>query len=233
MQGLLGEPEGGWPKRFQEIVLRSARVEPIAGRPGAALPPADFAAAAVEIQKKSKREPNEEDVLSYLLYPQVYLEYLEHRTTYGDTSTVPTANFFYGLQSGEEISVEIERGKTLIVRYLTTGEVREDGTRTVFFELNGQPRDIRVVDRSVEALLKRHPKGDPDNPDHVVAPMPGKISAVPVRAGQAVAAGERLLSIEAMKMETAVYSPRDGAVGELLVAPGTVVEARDLLVVLK
>jgi pyruvate carboxylase len=233
MQGFLGEPEGGWPKRFQEIVLRSARVEPIAGRPGAALPPADFGAAAVEIQRKTKREPREEDVLSYLLYPQVFLEYLDHWQKYGDTSTIPTASFFYGLQSGQEISVEIERGKTLIVRYLTTGEVREDGTRTVFYELNGQPRDIRVPDRSVEGLLKRHPKGDPDNANHVVAPMPGKISAVPIRAGQDVQEGDRLLSIEAMKMETAVYSPRTAAVDQVLVTPGAVVEARDLLVVLK
>jgi pyruvate carboxylase len=233
MQGLLGEPEGGWPKRFQEIVLKSARVEAISGRPGAALPPADFGAAAAEIQKKVKREPREEDVLSYLLYPQVFLEYLDHWQKYGDTSTIPTPSFFYGLQSGQEIAVEIERGKTLIVRYLTTGEVREDGTRTVFFELNGQPRDIRVADRSVEGLLKRHPKGDANNANHVVAPMPGKISAVPVRAGQTVGEGERLLSIEAMKMETAVYSPRDGIVSDVLVAPGTVVEARDLLVVLE
>ena len=180
MQGLLGEPEGGWPKRFQEIVLRSARVEPISGRPGASLPPADFAAAAAEIQKRTKREPRDEDVLSYLLYPQVFVEYLEHRQKYGDTSAIPTPSFFYGLQPGEEIAVEIERGKTLIVRYLTTGEVREDGTRTVFFELNGQPREVRVPDRSVESLLKRHPKADPDNANHVVAPMPGKVSAVPV-----------------------------------------------------
>jgi pyruvate carboxylase len=232
LQGLLGEPEGGWPKGFQEIVLKSARVEPISGRPGAALPPADFGAAAAEIEKV-RREPRAEDVLSYLLYPQVFMEYLEHWKKYGDTSTIPTRSFFYGLQSGQEIAVEIERGKTLIVRYLTTGEVREDGTRTVFFELNGQPRDIRVPDRSVEGLLKRHPKGDPDNASHVVAPMPGKISAVPVRAGQTVNEGDRLLSIEAMKMETAVYSPRAGVVGDVLVAPGAVVEARDLLVVLR
>jgi pyruvate carboxylase len=129
--------------------------------------------------------------------------------------------------------VEIERGKTLIVRFLTTGEVREDGTRTVFFELNGQPRDIRVLDRSVGATIKRHPKAEPDNANHVGAPMPGKISSVAVRAGQTVREGERLVSIEAMKMETAVYSPRDASVAEVLVGAGTVVEARDLLLVLK
>ena len=233
MQGLLGEPEGGWPKGFQQVVLDSAHVQPITGRPGAALPPADLAAAAREIQARGENEPREEDVLSYLLYPHVFSDYLAHRQRYGDTSTIPTANFFYGLQPGEETSVEIERGKTLFVRYLTTGEVREDGTRTVFFELNGQPRDIRVVDRSVQRSIKRNPKGEPDNPNHVSAPMSGRISSVVVRAGQAVRAGERLLSIEAMKIETAVYSPRDATVADVPATPGAIVEARDLLVVLK
>jgi pyruvate carboxylase len=233
MQGLLGEPEGGWPKAFQEVVLRSARAKPIVGRPGAALPPADFAAAAKKIHEKTRRDPREEDVLSYLLYPQVFLDYVEHWQLYGDTSTIPTANFFYGLQPGDEIAVEIERGKTLIIRYLTTGEVRDDGTRSVFFELNGQPRDIRVLDRSAEATRPQHPKAAADDPNHIAAPMPGKISSVAVRTGQKVQEGERLLSIEAMKMETAVYSPRDGSVGEVLVSTGTVVEARDLLIVLK
>jgi pyruvate carboxylase len=233
MQGLLGEPEGGWPKRFQEIVLTSAHVEPIAGRPGASMAPADFDEAAREIQAKIHREPTEEDVLSYLLYPQVYLDYQKHVAQFGDTSTIPTANFFYGLQPGEEASIEIERGKTLIVRFLTMGEVREDGSRTVFFELNGQPRAVSVVDRSASATVKRNPKADADNPAHIASPMPGKVSSVAVRTGHPVKKGERLLSIEAMKMETAVYSPRDAVVGEIHVDPGSAVEARDLLVVLK
>jgi pyruvate carboxylase len=232
MQGMLGEPEGGWPKPFQEIVLRSARVQPIVGRPGAALPAADFDVAAREIQARTHREPGEDDVLSYLLYPQVFLDFQEHWREYGDTSTIPTANFFYGMQPGEETAIEIERGKTLIVKFLTTGDVKEDGTRTVFFELNGQPREVRVPDKSVEGILKRHPKAEPDNANHISAPMPGKVSSVAVKPGQKVAAGERLLSIEAMKMETAVYSPRDASVAELLVKAGAVVEVRDLLVVL-
>jgi pyruvate carboxylase len=233
MQGMLGDPEGGWPKDFQQVVLRSAQVKPITGRPGAAMAPADFQGAAKTIAEKTDRAPRDEDVLSYLLYPQVFLDYLTHWEHYGDTSTIPTSNFFYGLVPGEEIAVEIERGKTLIVRYLTTGEVREDGTRTVFFELNGQPRDIRVTDRSAQATLKTHPKAEPDNANHIAAPMPGKIASVAARAGREVRSGERLLSIEAMKMETAVYSPRDAVVGEVLVSPGTVVEARDLLIILK
>jgi pyruvate carboxylase len=229
LQGMLGEPDGGWPKDFQDVVLRSAGVQPIVGRPGAALAPADFDGAARELQAKTHREPREEDVLSYLLYPQVFLDFQEHARTYSDTSTIPTPNFFFGLQSGEEISIEIERGKTLIVRYLTTGEVREDGTRTVFFELNGQARDVRVVDRSVEGVRPRHPKAEATNANHVPAPMPGKISSVAVRAGQHVQAGEPLLSIEAMKMETTIYAERPGRIAEVLAAVGTQVKPGELL----
>src|SRR5262249_50699871 len=177
----------------------------------------DFSAAAEEIQAKTRRDPSHDDVLSYLLYPQVYLDFQKHVTQFGDTSKIPTPQFFYGLQPGEETSVEIERGKTLFVKYLTTGEVREDGTRTVFFELNGQPRAVTVADRTVSATVKRHPKANPDDASHIAAPMPGKVSAVAVRGGQTVKAGERLVSIEAMKMETAIYSPRDAQVGEIFV----------------
>ncbi len=232
MQGLLGEPDGGWPKEFQDLVLRSAHAEAIVGRPGASMPPADFAAATTELQTRTKHEPSEEDTLSYLLYPQVFLDFQKHWQQYGDTSTIPTPHFFYGLQPGDETSIEIERGKTLFVKFLTMGEVKEDGTRTVFFELNGQPRAVSVTDRSVAATLKRHPKADPENANHVAAPMPGKVSSVAVRVGQTVKTGERLLSIEAMKMETAVYSPRDAKVAEVHAEAGTVVEARDLLIVL-
>ena len=233
MQGLLGEPEGGWPRAFQDVVLKSAQAKAIEGRPGASMPPADFAKAAQAIRDKTGQDPREEDVLSYLLYPQVFMEFADHRLRHGDTAAIPTSSFFYGLQSGQEIAIEIERGKTLILRYLTTGEVRDDGTRTVFFELNGQPRDIRVQDRSVEASLKRHPKADVANAQHIAAPMPGKVSSVVVKAGQRVGAGDRLLSIEAMKMETAVYSPKEATIAEVLVTPGSVIEARDLLVILK
>ena len=236
LQGMLGEPEGGWPKEFQAAVLKSARATAIEGRPGATMAPVDFAGAALELAAKTKEiddPPSDEDVLSYVLYPEVFLAFSEHRKQYGDTSVIPTANFFYGLQPGDEIAVAIEEGKTLIIRFLTVGEVREDGTRTVFFELNGQPREVRVADRAVEATLQRPPKVDPEDANQVAAPMPGKVSTVAVTKGDAVKAGDRLLSIEAMKMETAVYSPRDAVVAEVHVKPGATVEAKDLLVVLK
>jgi pyruvate carboxylase len=132
------------------------------------------------------------------------------------------------------VAVEIEPGKTLVVKYLTTSEAHDDGTRTVFFELNGQPRSVSVVDRSLgEGAVRAHPKADPDDPKHIAAPMPGKVSAVNVRKGQDVKEGERLVGIEAMKMETAVYAPRAARIGDVLVKPGMTIAARDLLIVLE
>ncbi len=233
MQGHLGNPEGGWPKVLQKIILDSAGLKPLKGRPGASLPKVDFPAIKKELATKLHREPREVDLLSYVLYPQVYLDYDKHEKTYNNTSVLPTPAFFYGLKPGEEINVEIEPGKTLIIRYLATGELREDGTRTVFFELNGQPREVVVSDRAVEGNLHKHPKSDPEDPNHIPAPMPGKISNVAVKKGQDVKEGERLLSIEAMKMETAVYSPRPAKVADVLVKAGSIVTAQDLLVVLE
>ena len=233
MRGMLGRPEGGWPKKIRRVILDSAHATPIKGRAGAKLPKVDFLATASELEARIRRTPRDGELLSYILYPKVFLEFAEHRRRYGDTSVVPTRNFFYGLKPREEIAVEIEKGKTLVIRYLTAGQPREDGTRTVFFELNGQPREVRVVDHTVEATAPRHPKARPDDPDHVAAPMPGKIGKLGVKKGQAVAAGEALLWIEAMKMETAIASPRAATVEDLLVKAGSTVEAGDLLVVLE
>jgi len=233
MQGMLGQPDGGWPKVFQKIVLDTAGAKPIKGRPGAKMPKVDFKAVKTELHGKIHREPSDSDIQSYLMYPQVFLDYEKHLKTFDNTSVIPTPAFFYGMQSGEEIAVEIEPGKTLIIRYLTTGEARDDGMRTIFFELNGQPREVLVPDRSLEGNLHKQPKADTDDPDQVAAPMPGKVSTVAVSKGQAVKQGERLLSIEAMKMETAVYSPRAAKVKDVQVKPGSAVAAGDLLVVLE
>ena len=233
MQGFLGQPEGGWPKAFQKVVLDSAGVKPFTARPGSRLPKADLRATAEELSGKLGHPATDTDLMSYLMYPQVFLDYDKHLKAYDNTSVIPTPAFLYGMQSGDEISVEIEPGKTLILRYLTTGEARPDGLRTVFFELNGQPREVDVPDRTVEAKVAKRQKADPANADHVAAPMPGKVSNVAVTVGMAVRAGDRLLSIEAMKMETAVYAPRAAKVAEVLVQPNSVVGAKDLLVVLE
>ena len=233
LQGGLGQPEGGWPKEIQKVVLDAAGVKPFTARPGAKLPKADLKAAEKELAAKIGRQPRDVDLMSYLMYPQVFLDYEKFVKLFDNTSVIPTPAFLYGMSGGDEISVEIEAGKTLIIRYLTTGEPRPDGLRTVFFELNGQPREVNVPDRSREASVHRNPKADTDNPNHIPAPMPGKISVVAVTKGQTVKAGDRLLSIEAMKMETAVYSPRDAVVADVLVKPNSIVAAKDLLVVLE
>jgi pyruvate carboxylase len=233
MQGWLGQPPEGWPRRFQEIVLRSARVQPLEGRPGASMPAADLAGAAETVRSKIDRPPREEDVLSYVLYPNVFIDYAKHWGQYGDTAVIPTRNFFYGIQPGDEINVHIEPGKTLIIRYLTTGEARDDGRRTVFFELNGQPREVTIIDRGVAVAAEPRRKADANNAGHVAAPMPGKVSTIAVRQGQPVKVGQHLFSMEAMKMETAVSSPVEGTVAEVLVNAGMAVEAGDLLVVLE
>jgi pyruvate carboxylase len=233
MRGMLGRPEEGWPETIRKRVLESAGAEGFDHRPGAALEAADFTETGRELALKTGHEPSRRDVLSYVLYPQVFLDFAGHRATFDDTSVIPTRPFFYGLQSQDEITIEVEPGKSLIVSYLTTGDVHEDGTRTVFFELNGQPRSVRVADRSIEADQHIHPKAEPDNPNHVAASMPGKVSRIHAGKGDKVKQGQGLLSLEAMKMEAVVYAPRDATVAEMLVDTGSVVAAGDLLVVLE
>jgi pyruvate carboxylase len=198
-------------------------------RPGATLPPVDFAATGEEVAKFLRRTPTDREILSYLMYPKVYREFAAHQTQYFDTSVLPTPTFFFGQDAGEEIAVEIEPGKTLIVKYLTTGDVHPDGTRTVFFELNGQPREVTVVDRKLEPTSARNAKADFADPKQVGAGMPGMVVAVAVGAGDTVKKGQKLLSLEAMKMESTLYAEQDGQVAQVLVKPGTQIQTGDLL----
>ncbi len=227
-EGRLGQPPGGFPKALQKRVLRGRK--PLKGRPGASLPPADIEATRAELSAKYKLPASDRDVVSYLLYPKVTPEYVEHYRKYSDTSVLPTPVFFHGLAPGEETSIEIEPGKTLIVKYLTTGDALEDGRRTVFFELNGQPREVLVQDKALAGKgAKARPKADRGDPLQVAAPMPGVVVSVVVAAGESVARGQKLLAMEAMKMETTLYAEHGGRIAELLVKPGTQVEAGDLL----
>jgi pyruvate carboxylase len=162
---------------------------------------------------KIGRPITEFELASHLMYPKVFAEYAAERAAFGDVSTLPTSVFFYGMAPGQEINIDLERGKTLIVRYVTTSDAHEDGTRTVFFELNGQPRPIRLADRSQVAKRPPPRKIEPGNAKHVGAPMPGIISTVPVHVGQQLARGEVLVTLEAMKMETTVRAERDGICG--------------------
>jgi pyruvate carboxylase len=229
--GDLGQPPGGFPPALQQKVLRGA--EPLTVRPGEALEPVDLTVTRAEVERRIRRHITDEELASYLMYPKVFLDFAEHHRVYGDVSVLPTPVFLYGLERNEEIAVDIERGKTLIIRYLATGEADPEGRRTIFFELNGQPREVKVVDRSLAQTASARRKADEADPSHVAAPMPGLVVSLSVEAGQRVQAGDRLLSIEAMKMETAVFAEHDGVVGEVVVGPGTQVEAKDLLLVLR
>ncbi len=226
-EGRLGQPPGGFPPELQKRVLHGR--PPLTDRPGALLAPADFARTREDLQKQLRRPVNDQEVVTHLLYPRVFAEFAAHQQKYSETSALPTPVFFYGLEPGEEISVDIEPGKTLIIRFLTVGDPNADGTRLVFFELNGTPREVVVQDRALASRVQRRPKAETGNPLHVGAPMPGVIASVLVTAGESVAAGQKLFTLEAMKMETTVCAERGGKVAEVLVSPGTQVEAGDLL----
>jgi pyruvate carboxylase len=226
-QGVLGEPPGGWPKKLQQIILRGEK--PVRGRRGALLEPVDMHAAATALENKLARPVGKDDVLSSLLYPEVFTKYEAFRKLYADISVLPTPAFFYGLRPDEEITVEIEAGKTLIIRLQTVGEAHPDGSRTLFFELNGQPREIRVRDQSLRVVGRSHPKADPANPGDVPAPASGVVTGITVQANQAVKRGEKLMTLEAMKMQSNIYAPIGGRVAKILVNANQSVEAKDLL----
>src|SRR5277367_532579 len=227
--GDLGQPAGGFPAGLQKKILGGK--PPLSVRPGELLPPADLEAQRQLAETKVGRAITENELASYLMYPKVFADYAADRTAFGDVSALPTAVFFYGMEPGQEINIDLERGKTLIVRYVTTSDPHEDGTRTVFFELNGQPRPIRVADRSQVAKRPPRRKVEPGNTAHVGAPMPGTIATVPVHVGQRLTRGEVVLTLEAMKMETTLRAERDGTIKEILARPGQQVDTKDLLII--
>jgi len=230
MRGDLGQPPGGWPAALQKKVLKGA--EPITVRPGSLIPAADLEAERAEAAEKTGIEVDDRGLASYLMYPKVYVDFAKAADTYGPVEVLPTPVFFYGLPVGQEIFVELEQGKTLVVRNQAVGETDEEGFARVFFELNGQPRMAKVPDRLHGAAGKAaRRKAEEGNASHVAAPMPGVVATLAVAPGQAVKAGDVILSIEAMKMETALHAEHDGTIGEVLVQPGDQIDAKDLLVV--
>jgi pyruvate carboxylase len=231
LSGDLGEPEGGWPADIVATVLRGA--EPRKGRPGEHLPAVDLEQAHATLEKKAGRKCSDTDLMSYLMYPEVFLKYSRAHASYGDVEVLPTPEFFFGLEKDREITVEIEAGKTLIIKLLTISDPHPDGSRIVFFELNGQPREVKIRDKALQATLPARAKADPGKDGHVGAPIPGAISTVAVELNAKVAKGERLLVMEAMKMQSTIYAPCDGKVTQLLVAAGQNVEAKDLLLVIE
>jgi pyruvate carboxylase len=226
LAGRMGQPPGGFPPEVVRRVVRGAEL--VTGRPGESLPPADIASATRQVSGVVGRDATPREVVTWLLYPRVFEDFARHQARYGDVSVLPTPAFLEGPKSGEELSVDIEPGKTLLIRLLTVGEPHGDGLRTVFFELNGQPRSVTVADASLAGQVQRRPKAAVGDVREVGAPMPGLVVTVAVRKGDKVKKGQKLFSLEAMKMETTVYAERDGAIAEVLVAPGTPVEAGEL-----
>jgi len=227
--GEIGYPEGGFPPHLQKMILKGR--QPVEGRMSEHLPPVDLQETRAKVEHQLGRKVSDTATLSYLMYPKVYLDYSAHRKKYGDVSHVPTEVFFYGMEAGEEASIEIEPGKTLFIKLVAKTEPDLEGMVTLFFELNGHPREVRVLDRAATSSVKRHPKADPDNLHHVGAPMPGAVVEVPVKAGTEVEKDQLLVAIEAMKVQMYINSPVKGKVKEVLVAPGARIDTGDLLVV--
>ncbi|MCF6266518.1 MAG: pyruvate carboxylase [Desulfuromusa sp.] len=230
-KGMIGQPYGGFPEKLQKIILKGE--QPLTHRPGELLEPVDFLLKRDELEKKLNHKVSERDVLSAVLYPGVFEEFDRFRQEYSDVSVLPTPVFFYGLDVGDEATIDIEAGKTLIVKLNAIGRVREDGTRNIYFELNGEPRSATIIDLSVEADESCHVQADPDDSKEVGAPMPGKIFKMMVSVGDEVAEEDVLLVTEAMKMETNVKAPKSGVIKELIFGEGDHIDQGDLLVVLE
>ncbi|MEM9158845.1 MAG: pyruvate carboxylase [Verrucomicrobiota bacterium] len=231
LSGGLGQPKGGWPKKVQKVILGD--VKPRKGRPGASAPKIDLKVATAALAKTLGREATEDDLYRHLMYPDVFSQYETHYKKFGDVSVLPTPAFFYGLTPNEEITVEIERGKTLYIKLINVGEPNEDGLRSISFELNGRPRKLDIPDTSVAGSSKKREKADSGDSSQVGAPIPGMVSGISSSVGQKVKKGDKLLTLEAMKMQTTVYAAQDGTVDRITVEIGDTVEAKDLLAVLR
>ncbi|MGR3759843.1 pyruvate carboxylase [Roseobacteraceae bacterium NS-SX3] len=232
MRGNLGQPPGGFPEGIVKKVLKGE--EPNLERPGKHLEPVDLEATRAELSKQLEgKAVDDEDLNGYLMYPKVFLDYMGRHRQYGPVRTLPTRTFFYGMEPGEEITAEIDPGKTLEIRLQAIGETDDKGEVKVFFELNGQPRVIRVPNRLVKASTEQRKKAEQGNPNHIGAPMPGVVATVAVQPGQQVHEGDLLLTIEAMKMETGLHAERDAVVAAVHVQPGGQIDAKDLLVELE
>ena len=252
-KGMMGQPAWGFPEALQKIVLKGET--PITCRPGELLPPADFDAARAHlkgmmgdmikisrkdqeklgeaIKENSAVDPTDRAVISWCLYPKVYEEFLQKRREYGYISRLGSHIFFHGMAPGETSLVEIEDGKTLVIKYIGLGELNSDGERAVLFELNGVRREVTVVDQSAADQVKKAPMADPEDKMQIGAQIPGAVSKIFVKKGDKVTAGEVLAVIEAMKMETSVLALADGVIDDIRISAGDTVKHGELLMTMK
>ncbi|PAQ14529.1 pyruvate carboxylase [Bacillaceae bacterium SAOS 7] len=230
-EGYLGQPYGGFPKQLQQVILKGKA--PITVRPGELLKAVDFDALHQQLTQELGRQVTSQDVIAYALYPKVFVDYTKTIDQFGDVSKLDTPTFLYGMRLGEEIEVEIETGKTLIVKLVSIGQPQADGTRVVYFELNGQPREVVVKDESVKSAVASKIKADPKNESHIAATMPGTVIKVIAEKGEKVNHGDHLMITEAMKMETTVQAPFTGVVKNIYVQNGEAISTGDLLIELE
>ena len=238
MSGGLGWPEGGWPEQVSVVVLGEKRHKEARAKylndakkgNSASAPAIDLAKTRSDLAEKLKRPATDDDLYSHLMYPTVFADFAKHLQASSDVSVLPTSAFFYGLKPGEEISVHIEQGKVLIIRLISVSPADKDGRRTISYELNGIARETFIIDKTIVPKTKARPKADLADVTHVAAPIPGLIATLAVSVGSKVAKGDKLLMMEAMKMQNTVYAPCDGVVAELHNALGDTVESKDLLI---
>jgi pyruvate carboxylase len=227
-QGYLGQPYGGFPEDLQKVILKDKK--PITVRPGELLDEVDFEDLKHTLIKEIGSRATDYDTLAYALYPKVFMDYIKTVDQFGDVSVLDTPTFLYGMRLGEEIEVEIESGKTLIVKLISIGEPQANGTRIIYFELNGQPREVVIRDENIKSEVIAKIKADPKNDGHIGATMPGTVIKAVVEKGEKVKRGDHLLITEAMKMETTVQAPFDGIIKDIFVKSGESIKAGDLLI---
>ncbi len=229
--GYLGRPYGGFPEHLQNVILKGKK--PLEVRPGELLEEIDFETLKEELYEKLGRQVTDFEIISYALYPKVFMEYIKTVELYGDISVLDTPTFLYGLRLGEAVEVEIETGKTLIVKLVSIGQPQADGTRVVYFELNGQPREVVIKDDSIKSTVVSRIKGDLKNERHLTATMPGTVVKVLVEKGERVERGDHLMITEAMKMETTIQAPFSGIVKDVYAVNGDAIQPGDLLLELE
>jgi pyruvate carboxylase len=227
-EGYLGMPYGGFPAELQKVILKGKK--PLEVRPGELLEPVDFEKMKGKLYKELGRQVTSFEIMSYALYPKVFMEYIKTDEQYGNISVLDTPTFLYGMRLGEEVEVEIETGKTLIVKLVSIGHPQADGTRVVYFELNGQPREIFIKDDSIKSTVISRLKADPKNENHLAASMLGTVVKVVVEKGEKVERGDHLMITEAMKMETTVQAPFSGVIKDIYVTSGDAILTGDLII---
>ncbi|WP_419883724.1 pyruvate carboxylase [Peribacillus sp. B-H-3] len=227
-EGYLGQPSGGFPKELQQAILKDRK--PISVRPGELLEDVDFDSLKEELYREINRPVTSFDALAYALYPKVFLDYVKTIEQFGDVSNLDTLTFLYGMRLGEEIEVEIETGKTLIVKLVSIGQAEADGTRAIYFELNGQSREVVIKDESIKSSVQSKMKANPKDASHIGATMPGTVLRVVAEKGEKVKQGDHLIITEAMKMETTVQAPFSGTIKEIHVKDGEGISTGDLLI---